>query len=102
VGAGGAGGGSHFRCVARAAVTAELEVKYVPETAQPAPGSILRTGPGRAEALKRHSRFPMEILFVWRLCITVRRALDSQKRRFPAPRAAACLVHDLLTIAKCY
>ena len=35
--------------------------------------------------------------FVW-----ARRARRHRKRRFPAPRAAACLVHCLLTIAKGY
>jgi hypothetical protein len=33
--------------------------------------------------------------FVW-----ARRALNRRKRRFPAPRAAACLVHDLVTTVK--
>jgi hypothetical protein len=30
------------------------------------------------------------------------KALNHQKRRFPAPRAAACLVHYLVTIVKGY
>jgi hypothetical protein len=34
--------------------------------------------------------------------VLVRRALKQQKRRFPTPRAAACLVHDLVTIVKRY
>jgi hypothetical protein len=35
--------------------------------------------------------------FVW-----ARRALNRRKWRFLAPRAAACLVHDLVTIVEGY
>ena len=34
--------------------------------------------------------------------VRARKALKHQKRRSPAPRAAACLVHYLLTIVKGY
>ena len=41
-------------------------------------------GPGRPGAIKRPSRFPMKIHFVWGFCTWARRALNGRKRRFPA------------------
>jgi hypothetical protein len=53
----------------------------------------VRDLPGRLLSALRvfHSKPTFCGASVW-----ARRALHSQKRRFPAPRAAACLVHSLL------
>ena len=57
--------------------------------------------PGRRKRLSALSVFHSKLIlygaFVW-----ARRALSSQKWWFSAPRAAARLVHDLVTIAKGY
>jgi hypothetical protein len=64
-------------------------------------GSPAGTCPGRRGRLSAISvllcKYFLYGAFVW-----ARRALKHQKHRFPAPRAAACLVHELLTIAKFY
>ena len=60
--------------------------------------ATVRALPGRLRALSVfHSKSILYGAFVW-----ARRALKHQKRRFPAPRAAACLVHYLVTITKGY
>ena len=54
--------------------------------------AAVRARPGRLSGLSvSHSKSVLYGAFVW-----ARRALSSQKRRFPAPRAAACLIHYLL------
>jgi hypothetical protein len=64
------------------------------------PQRTLRTCPGRRRfsAIRVFLRKSVSYgAFVW-----ARRARKHQKRRFPTPRAAACLVHDLVTTVKCY
>jgi hypothetical protein len=59
-------------------------------------------GPGCPGAVERPLAFPYGNQFCMGLFSWARRAPNSRKRRSPAPRAAACLVHDLVTIVKGY